>query len=122
MHDSGIRLEKTDCFFLDKLIEKTYKNKIKLLVVLDVPSLPLHNNAAELAARRVVRKRDISLHTWSEKGTQTRDAFMTIVETAIKLGVNPITYITQKIKGQQVLKSLAFLIQERYSGKLTPVF
>lgn len=114
--------KKTDYFFLDKLLEKTYKNKDKLLVVLEVPSLPLHNNAAELAARRVVRKRDISLHTWSEKGTQTRDAFMTIVETAIKLGVNPIGYITQKIKGQQVLKSLAFLIHQRYSDKLTPVF
>ena len=106
-------------FLLDKLIEKTYKNKAKLLIVLDVPSLPLHNNAAELAARRVVRKRDISLHTWSEKGTQTRDAFMSIVETAIKLAVNPIEYITQKIKKQQVLKPLALLIQERYALNLT---
>ena len=113
--------KKTDYFLLDKLIEKTYKNKDKLLVVLDVPSLPLHNNAAELAARRVVRKRDISLHTWCEKGTQTRDAFMSIIETAVKLAVNPVVYITKKIKGQQVFKSLAALIQEAYTAKVTPV-
>jgi hypothetical protein len=104
--------KKTNYFPLDKLIEKTYKNKDKLLVVLDVPSLPLHNNAAELAARRIVRKRDISLHTWSEKGTQTRDAFMSIVETAIKL-------ITKRIKKQQVLKPLALMIQEMYSTEIT---
>ena len=83
--------------------------------------MPLHNNAAELAARRVVRKRDISLHTWCEKGTQTRDAFMSIIETAVKLAVNPIIYITKKIKGQQVFKSLALLIQEAYTAKVTPV-
>jgi hypothetical protein len=48
---------------LDLCLERTKKNKEKLLRVLDFPDLPLHNNAAELAARRVVRKRDISLHT-----------------------------------------------------------
>ena len=99
---------------LDQLIEKTYKKKKHLLAVLDVAALPLHNNAAELAARRVVRKRDISLHTWSEKGTQTRDAFMSIVETAIKLGVNPIEYITNKIRRTKMKDTLADLIQKAY--------
>jgi thiamine monophosphate synthase len=84
--------------------------------------LPLHNNAAELAARRVVRKRDISLHTWCKKGTQTRYAFMSIVEMAIKIGVNPIQYITKRIKGQQILKPLASRIQEAYKSNFTPTF
>lgn len=107
---------------LDKLIEKTYRKKKELLAVLDVPALPLHNNAAELAARRVVRKRDISLHTWSEQGTKTRDAFMSIVETAIKLGINPIEYIAKRIRGQQLNHTLEALIKKAYEIKTTPTF
>ena len=57
------------------------------------PALPLHNNAAELAARRIVRKRDISLHTMSQKGTIVRDAFLTIIQTAHKIGINALKYI-----------------------------
>ena len=112
----------TDYNQLDKLIQKTYDKKEALLAVLHAPALPLHNNAAELAARRVVRKRDISLHTWSEKGTKTRDAFMSIVETAIKLGVNPIEYITKKIRGQQIFDTLAELIRKAYQPNYTPSF
>ena len=60
---------------LDKLIQLTKNNKSELLAVLLNPALPLHNNAAELAVRQIVRKRDISLHTWSDKGSKVRDAF-----------------------------------------------
>lgn len=75
---------------LDKLIELTKNNKSELLAVLLNPALPLHNNAAELAVRQIVRKRDISLHTWSDKGSKVRDAFLTIIETAKKLRVSSI--------------------------------
>ncbi len=45
---------------LDKLIAKTRAKQARLLLALDSPELPLHNNPAELAARQRVRKRDIS--------------------------------------------------------------
>ena len=45
---------------LDDQIAKTCAKKPFLLAVLDHPELPLHNNPAELAARRRVRKRDVS--------------------------------------------------------------
>lgn len=105
---------KTNYAQLDKLIDKTFAKKNKLLAVLQVAALPLHNNAAELAARRVVRKRDISLHTWSEKGTQTRDAFMSIVETAIKLSINPFEYIRNRIRSNAKFDNLATLIRRAY--------
>jgi len=97
----------TDYFQINQCLARTYGNKEKLLAVLDNPAIPLHNNAAELGARRVVRKRDISLHTWSPKGTKVRDAYMTIVETAAKLGVNAIDYIKDRISGQLQTRSLA---------------
>jgi hypothetical protein len=48
---------------LDERIQRIANNKRELLVVLENPETPLHNNAAELGARVQVRKRDVSLHT-----------------------------------------------------------
>jgi hypothetical protein len=77
---------------LDERIQRIANNKKELLVVLENPEIPLHNNAAELGARVQVRKRDVSLHTITAEGTKAQDTFMTIVQTAKKLGVNPIAY------------------------------
>lgn len=108
--------KKTGYDELDKLILRTKSNKAELLAVLEEPALPLHNNAAELAVRQIVRKRDISLHTWSEKGTRVRDAFLTIIETAKKLGVSAIEYISDRISNRNEMPSLASLIVNAYSA------
>lgn len=96
---------------LNNRIEKTFSKKDKLLRVLDFPALPLHNNCAELAVRRKVRKRDISLHTMSAKGTQAQDAFMSVVETAAKLGINALDYLYDRITKKYQMPSLAELIK-----------
>lgn len=95
---------------LDFCMERTRKNKQELLRVLDFPDLPLHNNAAELAARKIVRKRDVSLHTWSDWGTRLRDAFLSIIETARKLEVPVYNYINDRLTRQMTMPSLAQLI------------
>jgi hypothetical protein len=100
---------------LDKLIQLTKNNKPELLAVLLNPALPLHNNAAELAVRQIVRKRDISLHTWSDKGSKVRDAFLTIIETAKKLGVSSIKYLQDRIAQKFTLPSLASLVDKAYA-------
>jgi len=87
----------TGYYDLNKEIERTLANKQELLVVLDHPFVPLHNNAAELAARRQVRKRDISLHTMTEMGTKLQDAFLSIIHTSFQLGVNVYQYIFDRI-------------------------
>jgi hypothetical protein len=102
--------QKTEYFQLNGCLERTLNNKNKLLAVLENPSLPLHNNSAELEARRIVRKRDISLHTWSYQGTIVRDAFMSVVQTCLKLNVSPFDYIKDRIKGEYLLPSLCSLI------------
>ena len=106
--------QKTDYFQVNNCLERTLNNKEKLLAILDNPALPLHNNAAELGARRIVRKKDISLHTWSSKGTKVRDAFMSIVETAAKLGVSALEYIEYPISEKYQMTPLDKLIQRAY--------
>ena len=53
---------------LDQRIAKTKADKEHLLMVLKHPEIPLHNNPAELDARRRVRKRVVSYGPRSEKG------------------------------------------------------
>lgn len=103
--------QKTNYKVLNKQIEKTFSRKEKLLRVLDFPDLPLHNNMAELGVRRKVRKRDISLHTMSAQGTRSQDAFMSVVETAAKLGVNALDYLYDRITKKYLMPSLADLIK-----------
>ena len=81
------------------------------MAVLKCPFIPLHNNAAELAARRVVTKRKISLHTITDTGTKVRDAAMSVVETAKKLHVNVIDYLQDRISGTYRMTALADLIR-----------
>ncbi len=97
---------------LDDRIGKTWNKKEALLLVLKHPELPLHNNAAELAARVEKRRQDVSLQTKSKKGTDAKDAFLTVVETAKKLGVNIYDYISDRISKKFNMPSLAELIAQ----------
>jgi len=97
---------------LDDRIEKTWHKKEPLLLVLKHPDLPLHNNAAELAARVEKRRQDVSLQTKSKKGTEAKDAFLTVVQTAKKLGVNIYDYISDRISKKFNMPSLAELIAQ----------
>ncbi len=92
---------------LNDRIEKTEGKKEALLKVLQYPELPLHNNASELGARAQKRRQDVSLHTKTEEGAKARDTFMTIVETAKKLGVKTKEYFEDRISGKFQMPSLA---------------
>jgi len=98
---------------LDLRIAKTKDKKKELLAVLRHPELPLHNNDAELGVRTQVRARDVSLHTKSKAGTKTKDTFLSIVQTAKKLGVNIYKYLYDRVSGKLELPSLAQVIREK---------
>jgi len=98
---------------LDKRIAKTKAKKDRLLQVLKYPQIPLHNNPAELGARRRVRKRDISFGPRTQDGCEAWDTFMTLVATAKKLGVSFYDYVFDRIAEVYALPSLADLIQQR---------
>ena len=111
-------LEKFDTLFtkktyyasLDERISKTYNKKNELLLVLDRPHIPLHNNPAECEVRVEKRKQDISFQTRTKRGTAIKDAGMTIVQTAKKLGVNCYKYFFDRVSGRFKMVSLADII------------
>jgi FtsZ-binding cell division protein ZapB len=98
---------------LNERIAKTKSKKDQLLLVLEFPFLPLHNNASELGARNQARRRDMSFHTMSLNGTKAKDTFMTLKQTAKKLAVNFYKYIGDRINKAYEMPSLADLIVER---------
>jgi hypothetical protein len=98
---------------LDARLAVLASKRDSLLLVLDHPEIPLHNNAMELGARRRVRKRDISFGPRSDAGVRAWDTCMTLVATAQKLGVNVIAYLHDRISGLMQLPSLAEVLAER---------
>lgn len=89
--------------------------KEELLLVLEFPFIPLHNNDAELGARVQARNRDIHLHTMSAAGTKTKDTLATLSETTRKLTVNFYDYLLDRITKQYKMPSLAEIIKQRSS-------
>ena len=98
---------------LDERIAKTQAKKGCLLMVLTHPEIPLHNNPAELGARARVRKRDVSFGPRTHEGAKAWDTFMTLAETATKLGVSFYHYIHDRVSGIYQIPALADTIEER---------
>jgi len=98
---------------LDQRIAKTNAKKPSMLLVLDHPELPLHNNEAELSARKRVRKRLVSFGTRTQDGTRAWDTFMSLSATVKKLGINFLDYLYDRISGACQIPRLADLITER---------
>ena len=92
---------------LDDRIAKTAAKKDELLTVLSLPEVPLHNNASELGARVSARRRDVSLHSRSERGVRAMDIFTTLVQTSKKLGISAFAYLRDRLSGSLEMPSLA---------------
>ena len=92
---------------LDDRITKTESKRDELLTVLSEPSVPLHNNASELGARVSARRRDVSLHSRSERGVRAMDIFTTLVQTSKKLGLSASAYLRDRLSGSFELPTLA---------------
>jgi len=104
---------KTGFDLLDQLIAKTKAKKKELLVVLEHPYIPLHNNASEAAVKMEVQYRDTSFQTRNERGTLAKDVFFTIIQTCKKLGVNVYQYILDRVSGKNDLDSLVKIMIDR---------
>ena len=82
----------------------SHKNKSELLLVLDRPDIPLHNNGAENAIREYVKKRKISSSTRSELGRRCRDTFTSLKKTCRKLGISFWQYLKDRIEKTGFIK------------------
>ena len=98
---------------LDRRLALTRDKKPELLLVLDHPELPLHNNPAELGARQRVRKRDVSFGPRSPAGAAAWDTFMTLAATTRKLGLDFAAYLRDRFTQAGQIPPLADLITAR---------
>src|SRR5215211_3521929 len=100
---------------LDRRLALTRDKKPELLLVLEHPELPLHNNPAELGARQRVRKRDVSFGPRSPAGSAAWDTFMTLAATTRKLGLDFAAFLTDRFTRAGQIPPLADLIAARAS-------
>lgn len=103
---------------LDKRIEKTKLKEKELLLVLNYPEIPLHNNASELGARIKVRKRDVSLQNKNLNGLEAQDTMLSIIHTCKKVEISPFKYIFEKISGKlEKGNLLPEIIEQKFAQK-----
>jgi hypothetical protein len=98
---------------LNAALKRINNNKSELLLVLDRPDIPLHNNGAENAIREYVKKRKISGSTRSESGRQCRDTFTSLKKTCRKLGVSFWQYLKDRIEKIGLIPDLSDLIRQQ---------
>jgi hypothetical protein len=103
----------TGYLLLDDRIAKTRDKKGSLLLVLSHPEIPLHNNPAELGARARVRKRDVSFGPRTADGSKAWDTFMSLAETAKKLGISFHDYVHDRISHSNRIPRLNAVIDAR---------
>ena len=102
------------CFTsLNLALKRMARNKSELLMVLDRPELPLHNNLSEGDIREYVKRRKISGGTRSEDGRRCRDTFASLKKTCRKLGISFWTYLKDRLLGTKQIPPLSDLIEVR---------
>lgn len=106
--------KKTTCFAqLNLAMKRIYNKKSELLVILDHPDLPGHNNGSEGDIREFVKRRKISGGTRSASGRRCRDTFASLKKTCRKLGVSFWIYLQDRLSGEGRIKSLPELMVEK---------
>ena len=101
----------TNCSGLQAALGSLEVVKKELLLVLDDPTLPLHNNLSESQIREHVKRRKISGGTRSEAGRQCRDTFASLKKTCRQHGLSFWDYLTDRINGTGSFPRLADVIE-----------
>ena len=101
------------CFAsLNQALGRLYRNKSELLLVLQRPELPLHNNTGESDIREYVKRRKVSGGTRSAAGQECRDTFTSLKKTCRKLGISFWDYLKDRLRCGGKIAALSDLIKE----------
>lgn len=106
-------LKETGWSELNEALQNIHGKKSELLLVLDHPEIPLHNNLSENDIRQYVKKRKISAGTRSEAGRRCRDTFLSLKTTCRKLGVTFWRYLQDRLGNLHEIPPLADLIRSK---------
>jgi Transposase IS66 family len=107
----NIFTQKTSFQTLNLALKRIHANKTELLLVLERPEIPLHNNLSENDIRDYVKKRKISATTRSAAGRAARDTFLSLKKTCQKLGISFWHYLQDRLARQNHLPPLPLLIR-----------
>jgi len=111
----------TTCFeSLSEALMRIYKNKAELLLVLDYPEIPLHNNGSERDIREFVKRRKISGSTRSDNGLKSRDTFVSLKKTCQKVEVSFWKFLKDRLSGALEIPRLADLIIKKARQSVIP--
>ena len=98
---------------LDKALENLGAHESELLLVLERPEAPLHNNLSENAIRDYAKKRKISGSTRSAEGRRSRDTFASLKKTCRKLGLSFWNYLKDRVAGAGEVLGLPALMRQK---------
>ncbi len=102
---------KTGFQTLNLALGRLANNKAELLLVLERPDIPLHNNLSESDIREYVIKRKISGSTRSNEGRRCRDTFASLKKTCKKQRVSFWNYLLDRISLSNTIPYLPDLIK-----------
>ena len=111
----SIFTRKTGFASLDIALKRIYLNKYALLLVLNRPDVPLHNNLSERDIREYVKRRKISGSTRNDVGKRCRDTFTSLKKTCRKLEISFWQYLIDRIEYQNKYPPLAQIMQSQLS-------
>ena len=96
---------------LNQTLKRLQKNRSELLLVLERPELPLHNNLSERDIRDYVKKRKISGGTRSDDGRRCRDTFASLKKTCRKHKISFWEYLKDRVARVNALLPLPDVIR-----------
>lgn len=98
---------------LNLAMKRIYNDRSEMLLVLDYPFLPLHNNLSENDIREYVKRRKVSGSTRSDEGRECRDTFTSLKKTCRKLGLSFWKYLSDRITNKHEIPLLPELVKAR---------
>jgi len=98
---------------LAQALKKIIDQKSELMLILEHPDIPLHNNQSESDIREYVTKRKISGGTRSQLGREARDTFTSLYKTCKKLGISFWNYLIDRINKIGNIEPLADIIRKK---------
>ncbi|WP_198265525.1 IS66 family transposase [sulfur-oxidizing endosymbiont of Gigantopelta aegis] len=118
---------KTSFETLNQALKRLARNKTELLLVLERPDIPLHNNLSENDIREYVIKRKLSGSTRSKDGQLCRDTFVSLKKTCLKQGISFWDFINDRISKRNLIPYLPELLKgkvmcQHFSGQFSKYF
>lgn len=105
--------QKTEYEDINNALLLIWKNKKELLLALERPEVPLHNNISENSIRIYATKRKVHGGTRSESGRKCRDTFMSLKKTCRKLEISFQEYLFDRLAGKNIIPQLSKILSEK---------